>query len=195
MEYSQPAPLVATLTYQHLRRAVAENASKAPSTYEYQMAPAVIEKLLRTRPPGWFADYDEALLRAAVDAVEEGRRMQGRDLKKWIYGKYIEVTITHPITHQLPLVGSYFDIGPAPMSGSSTTVKQTTKKLGPSMRMAADLSDWDRSLLNVTTGQSGQPLSSHYRDEWEHYYVGESFPMQYRSVQGKAVLRLIPTAR
>lgn len=195
MEYSEPAPLLATLAYQHLRRAVAESASKTPSTYEYQMAPAVLEKLLRTRPPGWFADYDEALLRAAVDAVDEGRRMQGPNLKKWSYGKYTEVTITHPITHQIPWVGSYFDIGPVPMSGSSTTVKQTTKKLGPSMRMAADLSDWDRSLLNVAIGQSGQVLSSHYRDEWGHYYAGESYPMQYRSVQGKAVLRLMPIVK
>jgi hypothetical protein len=60
------------------------------------------------------------------------------------------------------------------------------------MRMAADFSDWDRSLLNVAIGQSGQILSSHYRDEWGHYYVGESYPTQYRSVQGKAVLRLMP---
>src|SRR5205085_7098393 len=188
MEYREAAPLLATLAYQHLRRAAAESASKTPSTYEYQMAPAVIEKLLRTRPPGWFADYDEALVKEAVDAVGQGQRMQARNVKKCAYGKYIELTITHPVTHLLPLVGSYFDIGPVPMSGSSTTVKQTTKKLGPSMRMAADLSDWDRSLLNVTIGQSGQALSSHYRDEWGHYHVGESFPMQYQSVQGKAVL-------
>jgi penicillin amidase len=192
MDYHEAAPLIATLVYQHLRRAVAESASKAPSTYEYQMAPAVLERLLRTRPPGWFADYDETLLRAAVDAVEEGQRLQGPNVKKWNYGKYTEVTITHPVIHQIPFVGSYFDIGPEPMSGSSTTVKQTTKRLGPSMRMAADLSDWDGSLLNITIGQSGQPLSWHYRDEWRHYYVGESFPMQYGKVESKVVLRLTP---
>ena len=93
---------------------------------------------------------------------------------------------------QMPIVGKYFDIGPWPMSGSSTTVKQTTRRLGPSMRMAADLSDWDNSLLNVVTGQSGQILSSHYRDEWGHYYAGQSYPMQFGKVDGKAVLRLTP---
>jgi penicillin amidase len=195
MEYNQAEPLLATLAYQHLRRAVAESASKTPSTYEYQIAPAVLEKLLRTRPPGWFADYDEALLRAMADAVEEGRRMQGPNVAKWNYGKYAELTITNPVTHQLPLVGKYFDIGPAPMSGSSTTVKQITRRLGPSMRMSADLADWDSSLLNVTIGQSGQILSSHYRDQWEHYYYGESFPMQFQSVQAKAVLRLTPMVK
>jgi penicillin G amidase len=192
MEYSQSCPLLVTLAYQHLRRAVLESATKAGSPYDSQMAPAVLEKLLRTRPPGWFGDWDEALLRSLADAVEEGQRIQGRNLRKWNYGKYTELTITHPVVHRLPLVGSYFDIGPAPMSGSSTTVKQTTRRLGPSMRMAADLSDWDRSLLNVLIGQSGQILSSHYRDQWDHYYAGQSFPMQFGKVEGKAALRVVP---
>ncbi len=41
------------------------------------MARAVVERLLRERPAGWFGDYDEMLLRALADAVEEGKRMQG----------------------------------------------------------------------------------------------------------------------
>ena len=192
MEYSLSCPMLVTLAYQHLRRAVAESASKSPAVYEAQMAPAVLEQLLRTRPPGWFADWDETLLRSLADAVEEGRRMQGPDVNKWKYGKYTELTITHPILHQLPLVGRYFDIGPAPMSGSSTTVKQITRRLGPSMRMAADLSDWDRSLLNIPIGQSGQILSRLYRDEWNHYYTGRSFPMQFQNVEAKDVLQLTP---
>ena len=192
MEHSQSGPLLVTLAFQHLRRAVAERATKSGSAYDSQMAPAALETLLRTRPSGWVSDWDETLLRSLADAVEEGRRIQGLQVKKWNYGKYTELTITHPVVHQLPIVGKYFDIGPAPMSGSSTTVKQTTRRLGPSMRMAADLSDWDRSLLNVIIGQSGQILSSHYRDEWDRYYVGQSFPMQFGKVEGKAVLRLVP---
>jgi len=192
MEFSQSAPLIVTLAFQHLRRAMVEAATKAPPTYDSQMAPVVIEKLLRTRPPGWFADYDETLLRSLADAVEEGERMQGPKLDKWTYGKYTEVAITHPVIHRLPWIGSYFDVGPAPMSGSPTTVKQSTRRLGPSMRMAADASEWDRSLLNVIIGQSGQILSSHFRDQWDQYYAGKSFPMQYRKVDGKSVLRLIP---
>jgi penicillin amidase len=195
MEYSKSAPLVVTLAYQHLRRAVIESASKAASAYDSQMAPAILETLLRTRPPGWFPDYEDALLRSLSDAVEEGRRMQGPRIEKWTYGKYTEITIAHPVIHQLPLIGRYFDIGPVPMSGSSTTVKQTTRRLAPSMRMAADLSNWDASLLNVIIGQSGQILSSHYRDEWESYYAGRSFPMQYRNVDAKSVLRLTPLSK
>ncbi|MGH9666143.1 MAG: penicillin acylase family protein, partial [Bryobacteraceae bacterium] len=90
----------------------------------------------------------------------------------------------------LPMIGAHFNIGPTPMSGSSTTVKQTTRRLGPSMRMIADLSGWDRSLQNITIGESGQILSRHYRDQWDAYYTGHSFPMQFEKVEAKHVLRI-----
>ena len=193
MEKELAAPFVITLVYQHLRTAVAESAAPSKGlAYEFTMAPAVVERLLRDRPEGWFRDYDDLLLRALVDAVEEGTRIEGRDIKRWQYGAYLKIGINHPIIHRLPLVGRYFDIGPVPMSGSSTTIKQTTRALAPSMRMNADLGDWDRSLLNVQIGQSGQPLSSHYRDEWLDYYNGRSYPMQFRNVQPKNTLQFHP---
>ena len=193
MDKDRPEPLIAGLTFQHFRNAVAESASPGKgAAYEIQMAPAVIENLLRTRPPGWFGDYDDALLRSFSDALDEGRRMQGSDLKKWAYGAYLQLTIEHPIGHRLPLVDKYFDVGPVAMSGSSTSVKQTTRRLGPSMRMNADLGDWDRSLMNLPIGESGHVLSRHYKDQWDAYYNATSFPMQFRKVEAKSVLEFTP---
>lgn len=194
MDKDLVAPFLITLAYQHVRRAVAENASAATGVvYEFNMAPAVVERLLRERPAGWFGDYDEMLLRALSDAVEEGRRIQGRDISHWRYGDYLRIAINNPVIHEIPLVGRYFDIGPVPMSGSSTTVKQTTRTLAPSMRMNADLGDWDRSLLNIPIGQSGQILSSHYKDQWDAYYNARSFPMQFSKVDAKSTLQFKPS--
>jgi len=193
MDKDHPEPLIASLVFQYFRKAVAEAASPGKgSVYETQMAPAVIENLLRARPAGWFSDYDEALLRSFADGLDEGGRMQGRDVKKWVYGKYLELAITHPIGHRLPLVAKYFDVGPVWMSGSSTSVKQTTRRLGPSMRMNADLGDWDRSLMNLPIGESGHVLSGHYKDQWDAYYDGTSFPMQFKKVEVKSVLEFLP---
>src|SRR5262249_55649016 len=188
--------VIVTLAYQHLRRAVAEVASpQHGAAYELQMAPAVLETLLRTRPAGWFPDYDLLLLRVLADGVDEGGRIQGRNIRRWRYGDYLRLTIAHPVGHSLPVIGKYFDIGPVPMSGSSTTVKQTSARLGPSMRMTADLADWDRSLLNVTVGQTGQILSRHYKDEWDSYYEGRSYPMQFNKVDAPDVLEFAPQRR
>jgi penicillin amidase len=193
MDRDRPEPLIVSLVFQHFRRAVAEAASPGKGAiYETQMAPAVIENLLRGRPEGWFSGYDDALLRSLAGAVEEGRRMQGDNVKKWIYGAYLRLTIAHPVGHRLPLVARYFDIGPVWMSGSPTSVKQTTLRLGPSMRMNADLGDWDHSLMNLPAGESGHVLSRHYKDQWAAYYNATSFPMQFRKVDAGSVLEFLP---
>jgi penicillin amidase len=154
------------------------------------MSAAVVETLLRERPEGWFRDYDAMLLRAFVDALGEGRRMRGRDVTRWRWGNYLNVTVENQVVHQIPYIGKYFDIVGTPMSGGPTTVKQTTAKIAPSMRMDADLGDWDRSLLNVLTGQSGQILSSHYRDEWLDWYYARSYPMAFEKVNPTSTLEL-----
>lgn len=196
MDKDRPEPLLISLAYQHFRIAVADNASPGKGAlYEIQIAPAVIENLLRARPAGWFRDYDDALLQSFADAVDEGRRMQGPDIKRWAYGAYRELTIAHPIGHRLPFVAKYFDVGPVWMSGSSTSVKQITERLGPSMRMNADLGDWDRSLMNLMIGESGHVLSRHYKDQWEAYYNGTSFPMQFHKVEAVSTLELVPAGR
>ena len=193
VEAELAAPFLTELVYQQIRTAMAEAAAPGKgAAYSFTGAPVAVENLLRERPDGWFRDYDEMLLRAFVDAVEEGSRMQGRDLTRWKYGTYLRVTITHPVVHELPWLGKYFDIGPVRMSGGSSTVKQTTMRLAPSMRMNADLADWDRSLLNLPIGQSGQILSSHYRDQWKAYFYGRSFPMQFGKVEAKSTLEFRP---
>ena len=177
MEKRTPAPLLITLVYQQLRKMLADSAAPGKSDlYGPQMAPAVMEKILGGNARGWFPDKDQALLRALSGASEEGRKLQGGNVNRWDYGKYNELTIKHPVGGELPMLAAYFNIGPTEMSGSSTTIKQTTQRLGPSMRFVADLSDWDHSLNNITIGESGQFLSSHYKDQWEAYYVGTEFP-------------------
>ena len=195
MDKDLPAPFLATLLYQQVRKAVAMSASpQSGAAYDYRLAPNIVEQLLRQRPAGWFRNYDEMLVKALGDAVEEGRRNQGRDLRRWRYGAYWKVTINHPVLHQIPLLGRYFDIGTVSMSGSATTVKQTTRQLAPSMRMDVDLSNWERSLLNVQIGQSGQIFSRHYKDQWEDYYNGRSYPMQFGAVQATSTLEFRPAA-
>ena len=51
------------------------------------------------------------------------------------------------------------------------------------MRFVADLADWDNSLMNITTGQSGQALSSHRTDQWQPHWIGESLRMQFDRVE------------
>jgi penicillin amidase len=193
MDKELAAPFLISLVYQHVRTAIAESAAPGKGlAYTPQMSAAVVEKLLRERPAGWFPDYDAMLSAALQGAVEEASRIQGSEPTRWQYGAWLRVSIQHPILHRVPWIGPSLDIGPVPMSGSSLTVKQTTRTLAPSMRMNADLGDWDHSLLNILIGESGQVLSSHYQDQWSAWYTGRSFPMQFRNVEAKSTLEFRP---
>ena len=192
MEKGLAAPMLATLVYEQFRRLVAEQAAAGlGSAYTNLMAPSVIEKLLRERPQGWFPDYDAALLRCLTGAIAEGQKAQGSKVTRWDYGQFQSLRIASPVAGALPVLGKYFNIGPVSMSGSPTTVKQYTRRLGPSLRMIVDLADLDGSLANLATGESGQRLSGHYKDQWDAYAAGRSFPMQFGKVEGD-VLRVMP---
>jgi penicillin G amidase len=193
MDKDLPQPLIAMLAYQYLRKAVAERASPGNGDiYDGKFATAAVEHLLRERPRAWFGDYNQLLLQCLGDGIEEGQRMQGKDPRRWRWGKYMYLSIENPVITHVPLIGKYFNIGPVPMSGTSTSVKQTTRVLGPSERIDTALGDWDHSLMNLPIGESGQVASRHYRDQWVEYYNGHSFPMQFNKVDSKGTLTLLP---
>jgi penicillin amidase len=192
-EKKTAAPMVATLLDAELRRAAANAAAPgAEGEYAARMAPVVIEKLLRERPAGWFKDYDDLLVNSLSAAVSAGEKIQGSNVAEWDYGQTIELRLVHPVGGQLPLAGRYFNIGPVPMSGSSTSIKQTAQRLGPSLRMVIDLANLDQSQANIDTGESGHFLSRHYKDQWGAYYGGTSFPMQFDKVDARDTLVVNP---
>jgi len=154
----------------------------------------VIESLLRNRPAGWVAndDWNAYLLAAFHAALEQGRKLQGSPISKWRWGRALHWKFEHPVGKQIPLADYFFNLGPVEMSGSGTTVKQTTLSLGPSERMVVDFGDLDRSVQNLVVGESGAVASSHYKDEWPAYYVGTSFPMEFEHIDAKDTLRVRP---
>jgi penicillin amidase len=193
MEAGRPAPMLASLVYEQIRNRMVERvATGLGDAYRTFMAPSVVERLLRERPADWFPDYNALLLRCLVGALDAGQKVQGSKVSRWDYGQYVSLRIVNPIEGRVPVVGRYFNIGPLTMSGAPTTVKQYTRRLGPSLRMVVDLGDLDHSFLNLATGESGQTLSSHYRDQWDAFYGGRSFPMQYGKVDAKNVLVVKP---
>jgi penicillin amidase len=195
MSANGPAPMIATLAYLHLRTSIGRIAAPdAKEVYRVQAAPAVIEKLLRERPKEWFKDFDKFLLDNFAEAVAEGRRIQGRDLAKWDYGRYNAMVLDNPVAGRLPLVGKYFNIGRVAMKGSAETVLQKPlgAVFGPSMRMVVDFANIDQSMQNITLGESGQVLSGHYRDQWDEWLNGRSFPMQFSKIDAKSTLVFLP---
>ena len=165
MDQDLAAPFLVSLAYQHLRNSIAESAApgKGP-LYSNQLATTVVERLLRERPAGWFDDYDQLLLRTLADAVEEGKRMQGHDIRRWKYGQWLQVR--HEPPGDPPGAGdrAVFRHRTGALSGSSTTVKQTTRTLAPSMRMNADAGRLETA--PCSTSRPGNPARCSPATTW-----------------------------
>ncbi len=192
MEKGTPAPMVGALMYQQIRTALVDRVGVKNVEYTSAIGYAVVDRLLVERPKQWFSDWDATILSCLEKALDEGRRLQGRNVKAWDYGAFIALEIKHPVLSQIPWISGWTGIGPEYMSGGGTTVKQTTRSLGPSMRFVGDTGDWARSLANITVGESGQILSSHYKDQWQAYWSAQALPMRWGNKIEGSVLRVTP---
>ena len=152
--------------------------------YRWGMSSEFLEMVLsnhwtRWLPPG-DASFDETLMKSLEDAVRQITSRPGsRGHNAWKWGDTIRLTFYHPLGQGLPLLGRLLDVGPFPQAGTSTTVKATTANHGPSMRMVVDFSDLERSIQNLTLGESGQVFSPYYKDQFEAWYTGRSFSMPF----------------
>ncbi len=106
----------------------------------------------------------------------------GPDITKWTWDRVHTMEHPHPIG-QVAALRSFFNVGPFPVSGTREVINnmyfgydeegfyETTS--GPSTRRIIDFSDIENSKSILPTGQSGNPFSSHYKDQAEMYIQGK----------------------
>jgi penicillin G amidase len=141
---------------------------------------------LRRQPEGWFERGWPIEAAAALSAaIARLRAEHGDDPAGWEWGWLRTVTLRHPVGGQSLLARS-FNIGPVPMPGDGTTPLQAAsgplRPLDnpgylPNTRAVIDLADPDASRWALAGGQSGNPLSPHYRDLFELWHRGETVPI------------------
>ena len=153
--------------------------------YSWFMSSVAMENILSQRPARWLpAGYEnwDSLIAAAVD------KALADDTLNRTWGAQHRIELRHPVLGALPLIGRFFGTGSHPLSGDGTTVKQIAGLLGPSERFTTDFGDLDQSTLNIVVGQSGQPLSEHWMDQWKAWYDGTTFtlPFSENAVKGAA---------
>ncbi len=144
--------------------------------------------------PASYKNWDDLL----TDAVRQGMKKGNApaDVTRWSYGSWHVVDIEHPLAQFLPLIGRVAGTGPQPLSGDTTTVKQVGRAFGPSQRFTMDWSNIDGSTEDIVLGESGNPYSPYFSDQWNDYYNGTTFAMPFTSSAVSAAtrhtLRLLP---
>jgi penicillin amidase len=135
-----------------------------------------LQKLLTDRPAKWlppsYKTYDDLLVAAADRAVTRlAADSKSSRIEDWQWKRFNSLDMLHPIGRE-GLLKKFLSITGKPQSGTNYSVRAATKHHGPAMRFVANLADWDQSILLVSAGQSGQPGSSHYSDQFSAWYEG-----------------------
>ncbi|MCY4528271.1 MAG: penicillin acylase family protein [Chloroflexi bacterium] len=138
--------------------------------------------ILRDRPDGW----SDVPLSGLIDeslaaAVTELRGRYGANPNGWRWGHIRPLVLKHPVGRSRWLAPVY-NFPPVPCAGDTNTVFQTGADprdaggrplVSPSMRMVLDVGNWDENLFVLPGGQSGNPLSPHYDDQFDLWTRGE----------------------
>jgi penicillin G amidase len=144
--------------------------------------------------PAGFKDWDALLAEAVRKGLERGHAPA--DLTRWRYGSWHIVDLEHPVFGRMPLISSWFGTGEQPQSGDTTTIKQVGRAFGPSQRFTMDWSNPDGSTENIVLGESGDPASPWFRDQWPAWYEGATFALPFSAdavtSQTTHTLRLVP---
>ncbi len=154
------------------------------SVYHWPMSTTFLENVLANNWTRWLPPGDSSFAETLERSLEEGVKqipnlVGSRSHDAWKWGNTIPLTFYHPLGQGFPLLGRLLDVGPFPQAGTATTVKATTTRHGPSMRMVVDLSTFEHSVQNITLGESGQVFSPYYQDQFDAWYNGRSFPMSF----------------
>lgn len=136
-----------------------------------------LQKTLTDRPSKWlpaaYKTYDELLVAAADDAVKQlAENSKSERVDDWAWKRFNSLDMFHPLGRD-GLLKLFLSITGKPQSGTIYSVRAASKTHGPAMRFVANPANWDESLLLIPSGESGQPGSSHYSDQFSYWYEGK----------------------
>jgi penicillin G amidase len=138
---------------------------------------AFLQKILTDRPAKWlpsaYKNYDELLAAAADIAVKQlAEDSQSERVEDWAWKSFNSLDMFHPLGHE-GFLKTFLSITGKPQSGTIYSVRAASNTHGPVMRFIANPANWDESILLITTGESGQPGSRHYSDQFSYWYEGK----------------------
>ena len=92
----------------------------------------------------------------------------GSDPAGWVWGKTFTSRFPHPLA-VVPFVGGQFA---TPLGGIGGSGQTPNVGSGVSMRLIASPGNWDATRHVIPLGQSGDPKSPHFKDQFELWKDG-----------------------
>jgi penicillin amidase len=123
-----------------------------------------------------FASWDALFVTAVDEAIRE-LTADGATLGEQTWGAFNRAIVTHPLGTAIPMIGRWVNMPDDSLPGDIYTPRAHSPRAGPSERMAVSPGREHEGILHMPTGQSGHPLSPHYRDQHQAWVRGDALPL------------------
>jgi penicillin amidase len=144
--------------------------------------------------PDHFPSWSEFLLNAVEQSVQElEEKFPSISLTELTWGQLNRVRIEHPLAGALPGLGYILNMPDEPASGCGQCIRVMQDGLGASQRLVVSPGHQGDGILHMPGGQSGHPLSPHYRDQ-QHYW-SDGLPLPFLAGAPVHTLTLVPRSR
>ncbi len=166
--------------------------------YDWQSKNFVQEEMVEKAPQEWLPAKYKSWNDLIAAAVHQGMidHHAPASLRNWTYGSQHVIDVRHPLYGMLPFFRNWTSTGPHQLWGDETTLNHVRGLLGASQRLTVDWSNVDGSTENIVMGESGDPLSPNFLDQFPSWYSGKTFPMPFTEAAVTAstthTLRLVP---
>ena len=183
------APLVANEIRICLANKMADDNKPAPA---YLIRERVLDGAILGRVARWlpkaYTDYPALMKACDADAAATLTKRLGADQSKWTWGTVSQSRFPHPLA-VAPLIGGQFATPQVGIEGSGQTPNVAS---AVSMRHIASPGNWDATRHVIPLGESGDPKSPHFKDQFEAWRTGNSpvFPFSKSAVEGATKMEL-----
>jgi penicillin G amidase len=165
--------------------------------YDWQSKNFVQEEMVGKNPPEWlpaqYKSWDDLIASAVKKGMADDHAPAS--LRDWTYGSRHVLNVQHPLYGMMPFF-KWTSTGPHQLAGDETTVDHVRGLLGASQRLTVDWSNIDGSTENIVMGESGDPFSANYLDQFPYWYSGKTLVMPFTegavTASTRHTLRLVP---
>ena len=162
--------------YGALRLILKPHLGEDTSLYQWRRI-AFLQRVLTERPARWlpaeYKSYDELLSVSADLAVKRlEEKTKDNDPDDWAWKKFNSLDMLHAIGRE-GILKKLLSISNQAQSGTDFSPRAAGRHHGPSERFVANTANWDESIMLITGGESGQPGSEHYRDQFSYWFDGK----------------------
>lgn len=162
--------------------------------YHWTFIDTPLQALLNEKPsqllpePGKYRHWDEFIMQQLIDSAEQLRaEYPNTALADLTWGMVNKAQIGHPFSRAYSWLGPLLDMPADELAGCTECLRVATPYFGATERLVVSPAHLSEGILHMPGGQSGHPLSPHYRDQQPFWVKGEALGL----LTGKAEQRLL----